>query len=85
MEEYCMKRLLVLFLAVCVSMAAFAGGGSQSSGSSGGAAAAPQEIRVLLANHPYGELLKPLIPEFEKSTGIKVTVESLQESQLPRN
>ncbi|WP_321300206.1 sugar ABC transporter substrate-binding protein [uncultured Sphaerochaeta sp.] len=44
--------------------------------------AAPQEIRVLLANHPYGELLKTKIPEFEAETGIKVNYESLQESQL---
>ncbi|MDR2789190.1 MAG: sugar ABC transporter substrate-binding protein, partial [Candidatus Accumulibacter sp.] len=41
-----------------------------------------KEIRVLLANHPYGELLKSAIPEFEKATGIKVNAESLQESQL---
>lgn len=41
-----------------------------------------QEIRVLLANHPYGELLKTKIPEFEAKTGIKVNYESLQESQL---
>jgi multiple sugar transport system substrate-binding protein len=40
------------------------------------------EIRVLVANHPYGELLKLSIPQFEKSTGIKVNVESLQEGQL---
>ncbi|MGE4467628.1 ABC transporter substrate-binding protein [Sphaerochaeta sp.] len=44
--------------------------------------AAPEEIRVLLANHPYGELLKTKIPEFEAETGIKVNYESLQESQL---
>jgi len=42
----------------------------------------PREIRVLLANHPYGELLKSAIPEFESATGIKVNAESLQESQL---
>jgi multiple sugar transport system substrate-binding protein len=47
------------------------------------AAQAPaKEIRVLLANHPYGELLKAAIPEFEKETGIKVNAESLQEGQL---
>ena len=47
------------------------------------AAQAPaKEIRVLLANHPYGELLKSAIPEFESATGIKVNAESLQESQL---
>jgi multiple sugar transport system substrate-binding protein len=49
---------------------------------SAGSLAQGKEIRVLLANHPYGELLKGAIPEFEKSTGIKVNFESLQESQL---
>lgn len=46
------------------------------------ASAQTKEIRVLLANHPYGELLKSAIPEFEQTSGIKVIVESLQESQL---
>ena len=41
-----------------------------------------KEIRVLVANHPYGDLLKSAIPEFENATGIKVNVESLQEGQL---
>jgi multiple sugar transport system substrate-binding protein len=41
-----------------------------------------KEIRVLLANHPYGDLLKASIPEFEKATGIRVKIEQLQESQL---
>lgn len=47
-----------------------------------GAGAQAKEIRVLLANHPYGELLKAAIPEYEKLSGVKVNVESLQESQL---
>lgn len=41
-----------------------------------------KEIRVLLANHPYGDLLKAAIPEFEQATGIKVNMEQYQESQL---
>lgn len=49
---------------------------------SAAAQAQTKEIRVLLANHPYGELLKSAIPEFERATGIKVNAESLQESQL---
>ncbi len=49
----------------------------------GALAQAPaKEIRVMLANHPYGELLKAAIPEFEAATGIKVNAESLQEGQL---
>jgi multiple sugar transport system substrate-binding protein len=47
-----------------------------------GAGAQTKEIRVLVANHPYGDLLKTLIPDYEKATGVKVNVESLQESQL---
>lgn len=47
-----------------------------------GVGAQGKEIRVLLANHPYGDLLKTMIPEYEKATGVKVNVESLQESQL---
>jgi len=62
-----MRKLLSLLLITAVTF---------------GAAAQVKEIRVLLANHPYGELLKTAIPEFEQATGIKVNVESLQESQL---
>jgi ABC-type glycerol-3-phosphate transport system substrate-binding protein len=47
-----------------------------------GAGAQAKEIRVLVANHPYGDLLKAAIPEYEKASGVKVNVESLQESQL---
>ncbi|MDR2485895.1 MAG: sugar ABC transporter substrate-binding protein [Treponema sp.] len=77
-----MKRCLVVLLMVYFSFAAFATGGSDKTGASGGSARSSQEIRVLLANHPYGELLKTAIPDFERETGIKVTVESLQEGQL---
>lgn len=63
-----MKRTMICILLVA-AMAVMAG-------------AQAKEIRVLLANHPYGEILKAAIPEFEQSTGIKVNVESLQESQL---
>jgi multiple sugar transport system substrate-binding protein len=51
------------------------------------AVAAPQPykgktLRVVLANHPWAEAIKPLIPEFEKETGIKVNAESYFEDQL---
>lgn len=39
-------------------------------------------LRVVLANHPWAEAIKPYIPEFEKQTGIKVNVESYFEDQL---
>ena len=41
-----------------------------------------QAIRVMLVNHPYGDLLKSKISEFENASGIKVTIEQLQETQL---
>lgn len=51
------------------------------------ASAAPQPykgkvLRVVLANHPWTEAIKPLIPEFEKETGIRVNLESYFEDQL---
>jgi multiple sugar transport system substrate-binding protein len=74
-----MKRILIPVLVVCLSVMVFARGGQEGGGAQGEQAV---QLRVLLANHPYGELIKPLIPEFERDTGIKVIVESLQESQL---
>jgi len=62
-----LSKTLLALSSLCISVAA---------------AAQSAEIRVLLANHPYGDLLKQSIPQFEKSSGIKVNVESLQESQL---
>lgn len=62
-----MKRVFLVLLALTLAF---------------GVGAQTKEIRVLLANHPYGDLLKTAIPEFEQATGIKVNVESLQESQL---
>jgi multiple sugar transport system substrate-binding protein len=63
------KTALVALSSLCIAGSAMAQGQAK-------------EIRVLLANHPYGELLKSAIPEFEAATGIKVNAESLQESQL---
>ena len=62
-----MKKLFAVLLALIA--VAFAG-------------AQAKELRVLLANHPYGDLLKAAIPEFEQASGIKVDVEQYQESQL---
>jgi multiple sugar transport system substrate-binding protein len=43
---------------------------------------AGQTIRVLLANHPWAEAIKPLLAEFEKETGIIVKAESYSEKNL---
>ena len=39
-------------------------------------------IRVVLDNHPWTDAIKPLIPQFEKQTGITVHAESYGEDQL---
>ncbi len=62
-----MRKILAILLAVMVLSVA---------------SAQTKEIRVLLANHPYGDLLKSAIPEFEQASGIKVNVEQYQEGQL---
>lgn len=41
-----------------------------------------QIIRYVAANHMWNDAIKPLIPEFEKETGMKVSLESYEESQL---
>ena len=43
---------------------------------------AGQTIRVLFANHPWAEAIKPLVAEFEKETGITVKAESYSEKNL---
>ncbi|MBK5201132.1 MAG: sugar ABC transporter substrate-binding protein [Spirochaetaceae bacterium] len=69
------KKTLAIVLISALILPLFAQG--QKEGST-----KQEEIRVMLANHPYGDLLKEKIPEFEAATGIKVNVEQLQESQL---
>ena len=39
-------------------------------------------LRVVLANHPWTDAIKPLFPEFEKTYGIKINFESYEENQL---
>lgn len=49
------------------------------------AAAKPFEgktVTLVTANHPWAEAIKPLLPEFQKATGIKVNVDSFFEDQL---
>lgn len=50
-----------------------AGGGKPFQGKS---------ISLVTANHPWGEAIKPLLPEFEAATGMTVKIESFFEDQL---
>ncbi|HEX7021518.1 MAG TPA: sugar ABC transporter substrate-binding protein [Trueperaceae bacterium] len=40
------------------------------------------EIRFLMNQHPFTDFITPLVPEFEKLTGIKVTLEAFPEAQF---
>jgi multiple sugar transport system substrate-binding protein len=41
-----------------------------------------KSITFVTANHPWADAIKPLLPEFEEQTGMKVKVESFFEDQL---
>lgn len=72
-----MKRIrgLYLFLiVVLISSVLLAGCGGNKSDT--------VELRVIAANHPWTEAIEPLIPEFEKETGIKIKLEKYFEDQL---
>ena len=72
-----MKKLLIFLLILIVSAVFFAGCSKPKE-----APEQPKEVRILLANHPYGDVLKSQIPEFEKASGIKIIMEQLNETQL---
>ncbi|MFG3685361.1 ABC transporter substrate-binding protein [Micromonospora sp. NPDC047740] len=49
-------------------------GGSDSGGSA-------NEISLVMSNHPWQKAIEPLIPEFEKASGVKVKVQTFAEQQ----
>ncbi|MDP9695528.1 UNVERIFIED_ORG: multiple sugar transport system substrate-binding protein [Arthrobacter globiformis] len=73
------RRSVVKYAAVAAALsmgltACGGGGGGDSKGS--------DTVRVTLANHVWTEGIKAAIPEFEKSTGLKVELTQLGEDQL---
>lgn len=78
-----LNRFLVVLLVLGLMLSlAGCGGGKKEPAKSGDQKLAGKTIRVLMANHPYPEAIKSLIPEFEKKTGAKVNLESYTEDQL---
>ena len=74
------RRSIVKYAAVAAAMslgltACSGGGGSDQAKQSG-------TVRVTLANHVWTDGIKAAIPEFEKSTGLKVELTQLGEDQL---
>ena len=75
-----MKRRSVMkyaAVAAALSMGLTACGGGGSTESEGN-----KTVRVTLANHVWTEGIKAAVPEFEKSTGLKVELTQLGEDQL---
>jgi multiple sugar transport system substrate-binding protein len=84
-----LKKWLPGGIAMVMGMSLLAGCGSSTpapaTDANKSAAAKPFEgkkLTVVTANHPWGEAIKPLIPEFEAQTGMKVEVQSFFEDQL---
>jgi multiple sugar transport system substrate-binding protein len=74
------RRSIVKYAAVAAAMslgltACSGGGGSDQAKEAG-------TVRVTLANHVWTEGIKAAIPEFEKSSGLKVELTQLGEDQL---
>ena len=71
-----------LITLICTLFALYGCGGQQASSSSSSKPYAGTTIRVMLANHPWTDAIKPLLPQFQQQTGIQVKVEAYGETQL---
>nr|WP_200941882.1 sugar ABC transporter substrate-binding protein [Angustibacter sp. Root456] len=69
--------LMAAALAATTALGLTACGGSDS-----GDSADSKTVRVTLANHVWTENIKKALPEFEKSSGLKVEITQLGEDQL---
>ena len=75
-----MKKFFVLLLTLVLSGTLVSACQYDSTGN--GAADQPPELRVLLPEHPYADILVSLLPEFEQDNGIVVTIERLTETEI---
>src|SRR6266568_9439000 len=74
--------LTALIVLACMVLT-FAGcGGAATPTGTGSKPYAGTTLRVLLATHSWTDAIKPLIPQFEQQTGIKVKLETFGENQL---
>ncbi len=69
-----MKRM-VCIVAVLIVTAGMVFAGGQSEGDT-------TELRFVAANHPFTDVIRPLLSEFEAETGIVVNMENYEENQL---
>ncbi|HUL30770.1 MAG TPA: sugar ABC transporter substrate-binding protein [Thermodesulfobacteriota bacterium] len=72
------RRVVCLSLAALICIGAFS---SVALGAVNWKQFQGTEIRFLMNKHPFTTFIEPKVPEFEKLTGIKVTVEAFPEDQ----
>ncbi|WP_432906124.1 ABC transporter substrate-binding protein [Micromonospora matsumotoense] len=60
---------------------ALVGGLAVGCGDGGGSGGDANEISIVMSNHPWQKAIEPLIGEFEKSSGVKVNVQTFAEQQ----
>ena len=79
-----MKRHTLIRFAAVASAALLTAGTVTACSSSGGGdnGSESKTLNVTLANHVWTEAIKKKIPEFEKQSGLKVTLTQLSEDQL---
>ena len=75
-----MKKIIPVLLAIIVSCSFLSA--CNDNGDNGGDIEKPQELKVLLPHHPYGDLLISMIHEFEERSGLKVIVEQMNEGDM---
>lgn len=44
--------------------------------------AKPVELRFVAANHPFTDVIKTILPDYEKASGVKINLENYEENQL---
>lgn len=74
-------RLIAAGATAAVAAAALAACGGGATGSGGGGGGGSNSLNVVLETQPWTTALTPYIPQFEKQTGIKVSVQSYSEEQ----
>lgn len=78
-----LSLLAPLIILVCtVFTLSGCGGQVANTGTSTSKPYAGTTLRVVLANHPWTDAIKPLLPQFTQQTGIQVKIESYGEVQL---
>ncbi|GAC1364796.1 MAG: ABC transporter substrate-binding protein [Ktedonobacteraceae bacterium] len=75
------KSYLAIFILI-LTVPGVAGCGNTTQQSSTNKPYAGTTLRVVLANHPWTDAIKPLIPQFEQQTGMTIKTEAYGETQL---